>query len=47
MIGNTQTGIPIVDCDECGKRHPVTRKHCENCGLATLFGHEEHEAVAS
>lgn len=43
----TQTGIPIIDCDECGKRHPATRKHCETCGLATLFGHEEHVAVAS
>ncbi len=38
----TWTGIPIIDCDECGHRHPETRKHCEACGLATLFGHEEH-----
>lgn len=38
----TRTGIPIIDCDECGHRHPETRKHCEACGLATLFGHEEH-----
>lgn len=38
----TQTGIPVIDCNECGHRHPETRKHCATCGLATLFGHEEH-----
>lgn len=38
----TQTGIPIINCDQCGKRHPETRAHCAVCGLATLFGHEEH-----
>ncbi len=38
---NTPTGIPITVCDICGFRHPVTRKHCPVCGLATLFGHEE------
>lgn len=43
MTETTRTGIPVIDCDECGHRHPETRKHCEACGLATLFGHEEHE----
>ena len=37
----TQTGIPIQDCPHCGHQHPVTRRHCPSCGLATLFGHEE------
>jgi predicted RNA-binding Zn-ribbon protein involved in translation (DUF1610 family) len=36
----TMTGVPIVDCSECGFRHPVTRKHCAGCGLATIFGHD-------
>ena len=39
----TQTGTPIIDCNQCGHRHPETRKHCETCGLATLFGHEDHQ----
>lgn len=41
----TQTGIPVIDCNECGRRHPETRKHCATCGLATLFGHEEHRGA--
>ena len=36
----TQTGIPIIDCEECGYRHPITRQHCPTCGLATLFNHQ-------
>jgi len=36
----TQTGIQIIDCSECGRRHPVSRAHCVFCGMATLFGHE-------
>lgn len=40
MNGVTQMGIPIVGCELCGCRHPVTREHCEHCGLATLFGHD-------
>ena len=32
----TPTGIPIRDCNECGYRHPITRKHCTICGRATL-----------
>lgn len=41
----TPTGIEIAPCGVCGKTHPVTRAHCPVCGLATLFGHEECEAV--
>lgn len=33
----TQTGIPITDCGDCGKTHPVTRRHCSGCGTATVF----------
>lgn len=39
MSEMTQTGIPIGDCAQCGRRHPLTRNHCPVCGLATLFGH--------
>ena len=39
-MSTTQTGIPIIDCEECGYRHPVTRKHCPTCGKATLFNHQ-------
>lgn len=35
----TPTGIPIQNCDTCGHRHPITRKHCPECGLAHLFPH--------
>lgn len=41
MTDTTQTGVPVADCDECGKRHPVSRAHCPVCGMATLFGHKE------
>lgn len=37
------TGIPIVDCEKCGRRHPVTRDHCGVCGAASLFPHGVHE----
>ena len=36
----TPTGIEIIDCDQCGHRHPVTREHCPTCGKASLFGHK-------
>lgn len=39
-MDSTATGIPIECCDVCGGRHPLTRKHCPDCGLATLFGHD-------
>lgn len=40
-MSTTPTGIPIRDCDTCGYRHPITRKHCTICGRATLFCHQE------
>ena len=39
-MSTTQTGIPIIDCEECGYRHPITRQHCPTCGKASLFGHK-------
>lgn len=39
----TPTGVPIIDCHECGHRHPAPRRHCPTCGLATLFGHTHWE----
>ena len=33
----TQMGAPIIDCDQCGYRHAVTRPHSELCGLASAF----------
>ena len=35
----TQTGIPIRDCEICGRRHPITRTHCTICGRASLYCH--------
>lgn len=37
-----ETGIPIIDCTVCGRRHPETRRHCPICGVASLFSHETH-----
>lgn len=36
----TQTGIEIIECAECGAKHPVSRAHCVFCGRASLFGHD-------
>lgn len=36
-MSTTQTGIPIIDCEECGYRHPITRQHCPVCGAPSLF----------
>lgn len=33
----TPTGVPIVDCPSCGRRHPITREHCDQCGMPTTF----------
>lgn len=33
----TQTGMPIIDCGTCGKRHPEGREHCILCGAPSLF----------
>lgn len=33
----TPTGIPITACAQCGHVHPVTRQHCEACGVASVF----------
>lgn len=42
MSAETPTGIPIIDCATCGRRHPETRRHCPICGIASLFSHETH-----
>lgn len=33
----TQTGMPIIDCGKCGKRHPEASAHCILCGSPSLF----------
>ena len=33
----TQNGVPIIECEQCGREHPETRKHCPKCGMPTLF----------
>ena len=33
----TQMGAPIINCDQRGYRHAVTRPHCELCGIASAF----------
>lgn len=37
MTETTQTGIPIIDCEKCSTRHPVTREHCITCGKPSRF----------
>lgn len=32
----TPTGVPIIDCEQCGRRHPATRQHCPTCGMTHL-----------
>lgn len=43
----TPTGIPIQHCGTCRHTHPITRRHCARCGLATLFGHDRCRAGTS
>jgi formate dehydrogenase maturation protein FdhE len=33
----TQTGIPFIQCTACTGRRPETRRHCTNCGRASIF----------
>jgi len=33
----TPTGIPVTKCDTCGREHPVTRRHCQVCGVPSIF----------
>lgn len=33
----TPSGIPIIECDECGWSHPATRSHCARCGKPSAF----------
>ena len=47
VVGSTQTGVAIVECFTCGWTHPVTRRHCEVCGSASLFSHEVHSRRSS
>ena len=46
MSEQTQTGIAIEYCDQCERRHPVTRKHCSTCGSPSLFPHSVHGGVS-
>ena len=36
-MSTTPTGVPIIDCGTCGRRHPISRSHCPKCGMAHLF----------
>ena len=33
----TPSGIPIIECDECGWTHPSNRTHCDRCGRPSAF----------
>lgn len=37
MKTTTAIGIPIARCKTCHDRHPVNRKHCVDCGVASIF----------
>lgn len=36
-MSSTPTGVPVIDCDECHRTHPATRKHCLTCGVPSAF----------
>lgn len=36
-LSTAPTSIPIVDCAQCGRPHPETRKHCSTCGSPSVF----------
>jgi len=40
MPATTPMGIAIRPCKSCGHTHPVTRRHCGQCGRATAFLNE-------
>lgn len=46
-MATTPTGIEIRLCDVCGRTHPVTREHCAECGIASLFSHAAHSREES
>lgn len=33
----TPTGVTVITCEACGRKHPETRTHCPTCGQAHLF----------
>lgn len=33
----TPTGVPIVNCTNCGCTHSVLTRHCTECGRASKF----------
>lgn len=36
-MSTTQTGVPIIDCKVCGRKHPENRTHCTECNRPSLF----------
>jgi len=36
-MDTTPTGIPIIPCLGCGRRHPENRNHCGQCGMPSAF----------
>lgn len=41
-MSTTPTGIPIIECSECGWSHPSNRVHCDRCGKASAFIDPHH-----
>lgn len=41
-MSTTPTGIPIIECSECGWSHPSNRVHCGRCGKASAFIDPHH-----
>lgn len=37
MRASTPTGVPVIECGECGCEHPVSRRHCRTCGVPSAF----------
>jgi len=42
----TPTGIRIIDCEQCERRHPEMRKHCSTCGSPSMFPHSVRGGVS-
>lgn len=40
--GELFAGVAVINCTECGHRHPITCRHCDECGSPSLVPHHLH-----
>lgn len=36
-MDSTQMGVPVLQCERCGRTHPINRKHCAVCNSPSAF----------